>query len=73
MRPIRVRGENLIKTLKRVKELEAKGYECAKPYEKIYQTRKDYLFSEHKNIKGGYKFAGMEERVIYEFWMRKVN
>ncbi|AMR06383.1 hypothetical protein AXW78_29225 (plasmid) [Bacillus thuringiensis] len=73
LKPIRIRSTNLIKALRRVRELEDKGYECVKPYEKIFQTRKDYLYSEHKNIKGGYRFAGVEERLIYEFWLKKVN
>ncbi|WP_242224542.1 hypothetical protein [Bacillus cereus group sp. BfR-BA-01380] len=56
-----------------IRDLEKRGFDCVKPIERIYKNKKDFLYNENKNIKGGYTFAGMEEYVRYECWMKKVD
>ncbi|MEH6848598.1 hypothetical protein [Bacillus pseudomycoides] len=73
MRPIRVRRRSLKEMIAAVKELENRGFDCVKPIERIYKNNKDFIYNENKNIKGGYKFAGMEEHVRFECWMKKVD
>ncbi|MFV0977028.1 hypothetical protein JK627_24110 [Bacillus paranthracis] len=73
-KPIPVRGYNLTKLLKRVRELEQDGYEHVKPYQKIYKQRKSFDYDMSRNFgNGGYKFNGYTDTVEYLFVMKKVN
>ncbi|WP_313771954.1 hypothetical protein [Bacillus bingmayongensis] len=70
--PIPIKGYNLSKLLKRVRELENKGYEHVKPYQKLYKQRKSFDYDMSRNFgNGGFKFNGYTDTVEYLFVMRK--
>lgn len=72
--PIPVRGYDLTKLLKRVKELEEDGYEHVRPYQKIYKQKKSFDYDMSRNFgNGSYKFNGYTDTVEYLFVMRKVQ
>lgn len=73
MIPIRVKRGSKKELIKAVRELEKRGFDYVTPIKAVYKTTKDFVYSENKNIKGGYKCYGMEEYVSYECWMKKVN
>ncbi|MGW6193991.1 hypothetical protein ACWFRC_25790 [Bacillus cereus] len=73
MIPIRVKRGSMKEILKAVRDLESRGFDYVTKIKPVYKTTKDYVYNENKNIKGGYKFNGMEEYVSYECWMKKVN
>ncbi|WP_225990126.1 MULTISPECIES: hypothetical protein [unclassified Bacillus (in: firmicutes)] len=71
-KPFPVKGYNLTKLLKKVRELEKDGYEHVRPYQKIYKQRKDFDYDMGRNFsKGGFKFNGYIDTVQYLFVMRK--
>ncbi|PFZ08411.1 hypothetical protein COL60_16420 [Bacillus pseudomycoides] len=70
---VTVKRGSMKSILQAVRDLEARGYDYVTPIRPVYKTRKDFLYNENKNIKGGYKFGGMEEYVSYECCMKKVN
>ncbi|PGH85790.1 hypothetical protein CN899_08105 [Bacillus thuringiensis] len=73
MIPIRVKRGSMKEILKAVRELESRGFDYVTQIKPVYRITKDFVYNENKNIKGGYKFYGMEEYVSYECWMRKVD
>lgn len=73
--PIQLKGSHLGKLLRRVRDLEKRGYDHVRPYQTNRRVWKDYEYDMNKNfVKGKYKLSGYEIETEYSFLMiKKVN
>lgn len=73
-KPISLKGTHLGSLLKRVRDLEKRGYEHVRPYQTHRKVWKDYEYDMNKNFgKGKYTLSGYEIGKEYSFLMKKVN
>lgn len=71
-KPLSLKGPHLGKLMRRVRDLESRGYEHVRPYETHKKIWKDYAFDMYTNFgKGKYKLNGYEIETEYSFLMRK--
>lgn len=71
-KPIPLKGPHLGKLLRRVKDLEKRGYDHVRPYQTRRRVWKDYEYDMNKNFgKGSYKLSGYEIEIEYSFLMIK--
>ncbi|MBO1583013.1 hypothetical protein [Bacillus sp. XF8] len=72
MKPIPLKGTHLGKLLRRVKDLENRGYEHVRPYQIHEKICADFDYKGNKSFgKGGYNFSGYDMKTEYSFLMRK--
>lgn len=67
---VRIRESTILKLVRRIQELEKKGYECIKPFQSFYRTKKEYVPKVNK-ARSGYKFNGVRDQLVFEVYMRK--
>ena len=65
-----IRRATLSDTLRAVRELEQKGWECSCPIRKIPKWRKNWEWNEKNEFRN---FRGVDEHITYFVKMRKVD
>ncbi|MEK4711102.1 hypothetical protein [Bacillus sp. FSL R10-2780] len=68
-----VRRGSMTEMLKAVRDLEARGYDYITPIKRVYRADKTYHYEGKFRGNNKIRFAGMEDLVSYECWMKKVN